>query len=75
MNWSEPVILIEYQYSVAEEVFIMSLGVTGYERDTFQVYHRLYDVLNITVISDKDTVGFYDMGTTAAVYDRQVTTE
>ena len=25
MNWSEPVILIEYQYSVAEEVFIMSL--------------------------------------------------
>lgn len=55
--------------------YLLSLGVTGYERDTFQVYHRLYDVLNITVISDKDTVGFYDMGTTAAVYDRQVTTE
>lgn len=55
--------------------YLLSLGVTGYERDTFQVYHRLYDVLNITVISDKDTVGFYDMGTIAAVYDRQVTTE
>ncbi|NBI89172.1 ABC transporter ATP-binding protein [Lachnospiraceae bacterium] len=55
--------------------YLLSLGVTGYERDTFQVYHRLYDVLNITVISDKDTVGFYDMGTTAAVYDRQGTTE
>ena len=43
---------------------------TGYERDKFEVYHRLYDVLNLTVISDKDTVGFYDMGTVAKVCDR-----
>ena len=50
--------------------YLLSLGVTGYERDKFQVYHRLYDVLNLTVISDKDTVGFYDMGTVAAVVDR-----
>ena len=41
--------------------YLLSLGVTGYEGDNFTVYHRLYDVLNITVISDKDTVGFYDM--------------
>ena len=41
--------------------YLISLGVTGYEGDTFQVYHRLYDVLNITVISDKNTVGYYDM--------------
>ena len=50
--------------------YLLSLGVTGYERDKFQVYHRLYDVLNLTVISDKDTVGFYDMGTVSAVVDR-----
>jgi teichoic acid transport system ATP-binding protein len=25
------------------------------------VYHRLYDAVNVTVISDKNTVGFYDM--------------
>jgi teichoic acid transport system ATP-binding protein len=50
--------------------YLLSLGVTGYEMDKFQVYHRLYDVLNLTVISDKDTVGFYDMGTVAAVVDR-----
>ena len=25
------------------------------------VYHRLYDVTNITVISNKNTVGVYDM--------------
>ena len=40
--------------------YLLSLGVTGYEGDNFTVYHRLYDVLNMTVISDKDTVGFYD---------------
>lgn len=41
--------------------YLLSLGVTGYEEDDFTVYHRLYDVLNVTVISDKNTVGFYDM--------------
>ncbi len=41
--------------------YLLSLGVTGYVGSDFQVYHRLYDVLNVTVVSDKDTVGFYDM--------------
>ena len=41
--------------------YLLSLGVTGYADDDFTVYHRLYDVLGVTVISDKDTVGFYDM--------------
>lgn len=49
--------------------YLLSLGVTGYEQDIFQVYHRLYDVLNLTVISDKDTVGYYDMDTVAQVKD------
>ena len=40
---------------------LLRLGVTGYEQDKFQVYHRLYDVLNVTVVSDKNTVGYYDM--------------
>ncbi len=47
--------------------YLLSLGVTGYENDDFTVYHRLYDVLNLTVISDKDTVGFYDMNSTVEV--------
>lgn len=47
--------------------YLLSLGVTGYENDDFTVYHRLYDVLNLTVISDKDTVGFYDMDSTVEV--------
>lgn len=41
--------------------YLLSLGCTGYHGDTFEVYHRMYDVCNITVVSDKNTVGFYDM--------------
>lgn len=47
--------------------YLLSLGVTGYEGDDFTVYHRLYDVLGVTVISDKDTVGFYDMNSRVTV--------
>lgn len=49
--------------------YLLSLGVTGYNGDTFEVYHRLYDVLNITVVSDKNTVGYYDMGSKVVVKD------
>lgn len=47
--------------------YLLSLGVTGYEGDDFTVYHRLYDVLNLTVISDKNTVGFYDMNSSIEI--------
>ncbi len=41
--------------------YLLSFGVTGFQGDDFQVYHRLYDVVGITVVSDKDTVGYFDM--------------
>lgn len=41
--------------------YLLSLGCTGYIDGDFTVYHRLYDVCNITVISDKNTVGYFDM--------------
>jgi teichoic acid transport system ATP-binding protein len=41
--------------------YLISFGVTGYEGDNFQVYHRLYDAIDVMVVSDKNTVGFYDM--------------
>ncbi len=41
--------------------YLLSISCTGYENGDFVVYHRLYDLLNISVISHKDTVGFYDM--------------
>ena len=49
--------------------YLLSLGVTGFNKDTFEVYHRLYDVLNITVVSDKNTVGYYDMDSSVTVTD------
>ncbi|MCQ2498137.1 MAG: ABC transporter ATP-binding protein [Lachnospiraceae bacterium] len=49
--------------------YLISLGVTGYENETFVVYHRLYDVMNITVISDKNSVGYYDMNSEITVED------
>ncbi|MBR6149300.1 MAG: ABC transporter ATP-binding protein [Lachnospiraceae bacterium] len=47
--------------------YLLSLGVTGYEDEKFEVYHRLYDVLNVTVVSDKDTVGYFDMNSKVTV--------
>ena len=49
--------------------YLLSLGVTGYNGDTFEVYHRLYDVMDVTVVSDKDTVGYYDMESRVTVTD------
>ncbi len=49
--------------------YLISFGVTGFEQNDFTVYHRLYDALNITVVSDKNTVGYYDMNSTCKVED------
>lgn len=47
--------------------YLLSISCTGYENGDFVVYHRLYDVLNVSVISHKDTVGFYDMESVVTV--------
>ncbi|MCI8326342.1 MAG: ABC transporter ATP-binding protein [Lachnospiraceae bacterium] len=48
--------------------YLLSVSCTGFDAaGEFQVYHRLYDVCSVTVISDKDTVGFYDMNSTTTV--------
>ena len=41
--------------------YLLSMSCTGFEGGEHVVYHRLYDVANITVISNKNTVGIYDM--------------
>lgn len=51
--------------------YLLSFGVTGYDGNDFQVYHRLYDALDLTVISDKNTVGFYDMDSTVTVKEAE----
>lgn len=47
--------------------YLLSFGCTGFRDGNFTVYHRVYDVCNITVISDKDSVGFYDMNSEVTV--------
>lgn len=42
--------------------YLLSMSCTGYENGEHVVYHRLYNVLSLTVISNKNTVGYYDMG-------------
>ena len=51
--------------------YLLSFGVTGYDGNDFQVYHSLYDALDLTVISDKNTVGFYDMDSKVTVKDAE----
>ena len=43
--------------------YLISLGCTGYQNGEFKVFHRLYDVCSLMVISDRNTVGYYDMNT------------
>lgn len=40
--------------------YLISMSCTGFEQGEHTVYHRLYDLLNLTVISNKNTVGVYD---------------
>ena len=63
------VITFRQKMSLQGGEYLISLGCTGYERDDFVVYHRLYDVIGVTVISDRDTVGYYDMDSEIEVRD------
>ena len=47
--------------------YLVSLGCVGYREGNFTVYHRLYDVFNLTVISSKNTTGFYDMNSVVTI--------
>lgn len=49
--------------------YLLSLGCTGFEQNDFVVYHRLYDVCSVAVVSDKHSVGFYDMNSKVRLLD------
>lgn len=57
----------EYEVSFTQKMtlqggeYLLSISCTGFEQGEHVVYHRLYDVANITVISNKNTVGVFDM--------------
>lgn len=41
--------------------YLLSMSCTGFEEGTHTVYDRKYDVASLTVLSNKNTVGVYDM--------------
>ena len=47
--------------------YLISLGCTRFEEYELRVYHRLYDVTSISVVSSKETVGYYDMNSVVTV--------
>ena len=55
VSFTQPVMLQGGEY-------LISFGCTGFGNDELQVYHRLYDICNFLVVTSKDTVGYYDMG-------------
>lgn len=63
----ERIIKFTQQMDLQGGDYLISLGCTGYKDGEFTVYHRLYDVFNITVISQKNTVGYYDMNSKIVV--------
>ena len=48
--------------------YLLAFGCTGYKDGEFTVFHRLYDACNITVVSEQNTVGFYDMDSKVEIH-------
>lgn len=57
----EKVVTFTQEMNLQGKSYLLSLGCVGFSNNKFLVYHRLYDVCNIEVISAKNTVGYYDM--------------
>ncbi len=47
--------------------YLLSLGCTRYVSDELRVYNRLYDIINLSIVSEKNTVGYYDMNSVIEV--------
>lgn len=55
------VITFRQKMSLRCNDYLLALGCTGYKDGKFTIYHRLYDVCYIMVLSEKDTVGLFDL--------------
>lgn len=64
---SEYVASFTQQMDMQGGEYLMSISCTGYDGTDFVAYHRLYDLMNITVVSTKNTVGYYDMNSEVTV--------
>ncbi len=41
--------------------YLLSMSCTGYVKGNLTAFHRCYDLVSVTVISEQNTTGFYDM--------------
>ena len=55
------VVSYEQEMNLQGGEYLLSMSCTGYENGELKAHHRLYDLMSVTVVSDKNTVGFYDM--------------
>lgn len=64
---AEKIVTFEQRMDLQGGEYLLSLGCTGYRDAKFVVYHRLYDICSISVVSDKNTVGFFDMNSKVTI--------
>lgn len=55
ITFRQKMLLQSYEY-------LLCLGCTGFQNGELVVFHRLYDVCNISVLANRDTVGIFDIG-------------
>ena len=47
--------------------YLLSMSCTGFEKGDLTAFHRCYDLISVNVVSQKNTVGFYDMNSETTV--------
>lgn len=57
----EKIITFIQEMNIQGGQYLLSLGCTRYVSDELRVYNRLYDIINLSIVSEKNTVGYYDM--------------
>jgi teichoic acid transport system ATP-binding protein len=67
----ECIVTFEQNMDLQGGEYLLSFGCTGYRDGEFCVFHRLYDACSVTVISSKNTVGFYDMNGKVTIDEQQ----
>ena len=61
------VVTYEQQMDLQGGEYLISMSCTGFDNGNLIAYHRCYDLVSLTVISDKNTVGFYDMNSDVTI--------
>lgn len=60
-NGDEYVVTFTQRMTLQGGEYLLSMSCTGFEQGEHVVYDRKYDVASLTVLSNKNTVGVYDM--------------